>query len=221
MLSSTSNTRTPAGSDGVTSARDASGLAADCGLCVGQRQPHHELAAAARPVTGGPNRAAVQFDQIANQGQADAHAAFGPLQRGMGLYKQIEHRLQHVLRNAFPRIAHTDLDRVSVRLHAQRDLAARRRVLGRIGQQVSQDLQQPRGVPRDVQGLLGKLDRQLMPTVGDQRPHLLHRVQDHGPQFANVLAKHDLALRHPGRCSSKSSSSRAIWPACRWMTPQA
>ena len=64
------------------------------------RQPHGELAAPARPVAGGLDRAAVQLDQPLDQRQADPQAALGAGQRAVALREQVEDLRQRLGRDA-------------------------------------------------------------------------------------------------------------------------
>ena len=71
-----------------------------------ERQPHHELAAAAGAGAARRDAAAVHLDQAAHQRQADAQAALRAAVARIGLHEHVEHARQRLGGNADAGVAH-------------------------------------------------------------------------------------------------------------------
>src|SRR5262249_5738759 len=97
---------------------------------------NHELAAATRPIAVGGDGAAVHLDDGADERQPDAEAALRSVERLIRLYEGFEDPLTHVGRDADARVPNAEDDVAVLARRLQRDLAARRRVLGGVGQQI-------------------------------------------------------------------------------------
>ena len=162
-----------------------------------QRQPDDEFAAAAGAVAAGGHRAAVQRDQRAHERQADPHAAVGAIERPIVLHEEIEDRVQHVRRNAGPRIADADHGLAALPLDAEPDRSFRRRVFGRVVQEIHLDLLQAGGIAHDQQRRGLDLDLQLLPPRLDHGAHRLHGLGRRSPQVDQFPVDLDLVLRDP------------------------
>jgi hypothetical protein len=86
--------------------------------------------------------AAMQLDQALDQGQAQAEATLRAVRRAFGLGEQVEHVRAQLGRDADPGIADDDKHAIGVDLGAQPDGAAGGCVLGRVVEQVGENLHQ-------------------------------------------------------------------------------
>ena len=143
-----------------------------------QRQADHEFAALVRPLAEGRHPPAMQRHQAFHQRQADAQAALRAVRRALGLREQVEDIGQHLRLDALPVVAYRDHGFAAFAGHAQGDLAARRRVLGGVIQDVRDHLHQARTVARHVQRLLPLLYPQLVALHVEQRAHLFDGAVD-------------------------------------------
>src|SRR4051812_6398423 len=82
----------------------------------------------------------MQLHERAGQGQADSQATLGAVQRAMRLQKYVKDLGEHLARNANPSILDGDDRARPFTRDVQTNLAARLRILGRIIQQVRNDL---------------------------------------------------------------------------------
>ena len=125
----------------------------------------------------------MQLDQLPHQRQADSQTPFGAAQRGVGLCKQVQHAWQHLLRQTRTVIAHADHGLVAFRLDAEDDRTTYIRVLGRVVQQVGQDLLQADEIAFDekvgpyvgVQCLTTRINQRLADFDGAVCDHYLRR----------------------------------------------
>src|SRR5207247_546471 len=78
-------------------------------------------------------RPAVQLDEVAHEREADAEPATRALERAVALHEQVEHAGQQLGPDPCAAVAHAEHRALSLRLDAQHDFAARRRVLDRVG----------------------------------------------------------------------------------------
>ena len=128
----------------------ATSLGARPGLCVRvDGEGHRELASRTVALTVNVDRAAVERDQIAHECQADAESRLRPLQRYIALHEHVEDLRQHVRRDADSGIANPNAHLIrrlrrwlADRFRDQPDVAAWRRELDRIVQQIDEDLRQ-------------------------------------------------------------------------------
>ena len=87
---------------------------------------------------------AVQLGQAADERQADAQAALGPIERLVGLDEQVEDVLLHLRGDPDARVADGQDRLIVLAARRGRDSAARIRVLRGVIQQVGDDLLQAR-----------------------------------------------------------------------------
>ncbi len=161
-----------------------------------ERQPHDELAAAAEPFTLRGDGAAVQLDQGAYEREADAEPALRTLIRAVRLREQIENARQHVDGNADAAVAHRHDGMVAFAAPGEPDLPAFLRVLGRVVQQVGDDLRKPHRIRNQGHGLVRHGHRQLVMRRLDQRAARLDGALEHRAEVDGLLAQLDAAPRH-------------------------
>src|SRR5439155_6011500 len=113
---------------------------------LGQREAHHEAAAAIEAVTRYLDRAAVHLDQALHQREAEAQAVMDASFRAAGLIEEIEDARQVLGTNAPAFVS--DLHRDVILLPLDRDLDARpaRAVLAGVVEQVREHLREPDGI---------------------------------------------------------------------------
>ena len=142
------------------------------------------------------DRSAVELHEFLDQGQADAHATVGAIERAAGLHKQIEDAVQHIAGNPFAGIAHTHHDFLAFPTHGQPDPASGGGVLHRVVEQIHLNLLQTREVAVDDQRCRLDVDRELLIAVLDLRAHDLQGRLDSLPQIARLEAHVDLSLHY-------------------------
>ena len=113
-------------------------------------------------------------------------------------------------------VSRTEIDDlVALAPDREPDLPARVGVLGRVVQQVGEDLGQADGIALERRAArAGASTVSWWPRRLDQRPARLDRAADDGGQLDRLLAQLDLAavMRET---SSRSSTSRTMWLTCR------
>ena len=162
----------------------------------GEREAHHDGGA---PPFAGAQRgdvSPVQLDEMTHDGEPQAEPAAGPLRRRVRLPEALEHVGQEPRRDALPAVAHAHLH---VRVHAAQvhlDVAAARRELDGVREQVPDHLLEPFGVGEHPAGRRvdepGERDR-LRLRRGRER---VGRRLDDGSQLEGTavelqLARHD------------------------------
>ena len=120
----------------------------------------------------------MQFNDIADQRQADAETRVGPAHQRIRLGEHLEHALGVFWRHADAVVAHGDDDLSVLHLHLQVDLAARRGVLDRVGEQVRQHLVQSQRIGIELDRVGGNVDFQHVPGRVEERPRRLERGFD-------------------------------------------
>jgi len=135
----------------------------------------------------------VQRDQLTHQRQADAEPALGPIERPVDLGEEIEYVRNHLGRHADAVVDDTH-DRLR-RVGAERDddAPAVGRVLGRVVDEVADDLREPRLISRHPDWIRRQLDAQVVVRRVDRGLAELERGPDHGAQIEAVAAQVDLA----------------------------
>ena len=163
-----------------------------------QGEPDDELAPLAGPVAPGLDAPAVHLGQLLDDGQADAQAPLRPGQRAVALGEEPEHLRQLLGRDADPVVPDADDDLLALPPGGEPDPAAALGVLRGVGQQVQDDLLDPRRV--DVERQLAPLDRdaQGVPPLVDERPGRLDRLVEDRARVDEVLPEPDLAAGDPG-----------------------
>ena len=98
----------------------------------------------------------MQFHERLDQRQSQPQAAGGALERGVNLEEPIEDPADLLVSDANAVIDDADDGTASVRLDGQAHVAAPRRELGGVAQQVMNDLRQARGSAATTIGAVGK-----------------------------------------------------------------
>ena len=113
------------------------------------------------------DRAAVQLDETPADRQPQPQAAIAAGDAPLRPPEIVEDRALFLRRDAQPRVAHADSDRLRAGLHRQTDLAARRK-LDRIADQVERHLRQPRAVAPNPRPRLRQVCAPGQPFVRSQ-----------------------------------------------------
>nr|GEU28581.1 hypothetical protein [Tanacetum cinerariifolium] len=140
--------------------------------------------------------AAVQFHQHPDQRQAETQAALGPVRVAVGLGEQFEHAAAQLGRHADAVVADDDAHHVAVRLHAQPEQAARRRVLGRVAQHIDQHLHQPFMVAHHLQRFFRQHQLETVLLGLHHRFRLFDGVRHDGGHRQRRARDGDQAARH-------------------------
>ena len=151
--------------------------------CCRTGQPHAKRGAEAFAGTFGRDGAAVELDEMADDGEAEAETAVAASGPRIRLTKTLEHVGQEIGRDAGTGVDDGDLDSGVHARHAQRDRARFGRELNRIGQQVPDDLLQPIRIGDDRRqlGLVARLEAE---GLGAQRR--AHRFNGGADDFFNA-----------------------------------
>src|SRR5262249_41901957 len=112
--------------------------------------PHDEPAAVPDAFARRLDRSAVQGHDLTSEREPDAQAGPGPLEGAVDLLEEAEDRFQLVGRNADADVGHGEHDVVALARHVERDAALRRRILGRVVEEVADHLAEARRVALDV-----------------------------------------------------------------------
>ena len=167
--------------------RRGAGVTVPQARCFASGSRTVKVGALAQALACGLDAAAVQLDQALDQRQPDAESALRRLGRSAHLHEHVEDRLQHVRRQGpcpcrapRPRRCRSRCARDS--LH----LAARRRVLGRVVQQVGEHLREAHGVAAHHERFVGAVRRDsvwprpLRPAAGSVRSRRsITRIEQH------------------------------------------
>ncbi len=138
---------------------------------------------------------AVSLDQVAGQGQADAQAALGAVERALPLHEHVEDAGQHVGPDADAVVDHRHHHLAALAPAAHHHRAARVGVLGRVGQEIGQHLGQADLIHLDKQAGARHLDRQEVRALLEQRAGHLDRLGHHRGQLHRLAAKLHPAAR--------------------------
>src|SRR5262245_18148023 len=111
------------------------------------------------------------------------------------LCEHLEDFLEPVHGNPETAVAHADERVLSCTMRANFDRAALRRVLGRVAEQVADDLREALEVAADVYGFWWVCDRQPVPALGDERSDQLDGRVDHLLDVDRVALQLDLSVR--------------------------
>src|SRR5205085_5199659 len=112
---------------------------------------HNELASSIGAFARRDDGPALHFHEAADDGESDPQAALRTIDCAIQLREQLEDAKQRVLRNAHAGVAHAQYDLVTVALGPYRDLPARLRIFGGVGQQVADDLRNARKIATQIQ----------------------------------------------------------------------
>src|SRR5690606_9938609 len=108
--------------------------------CGRARQRDAELAAEPGARAAGLDRAALQLDDLLDQGQTDAESALRAFAVIVDLPEHLENLAEPFCRDTDAAVGHAQLDPVVDAVHAQTDAAAWIRIPGRVVQQVRDHL---------------------------------------------------------------------------------
>ena len=161
---------------------------------------------------------AVHLDELLDHGQPDAQPPLGPGRRTVPLGEQVEDAREQVGPDADARVGHPDdrVARLPRGLHL--DPAARLGVLGRVVEQVDQDLLEPDRVGLELDRLGGEREAKLVPALVDQRADGLGRRADDGRPARRAAGRSWILPRLIRETSSRSSTRRVSCRTCRSMT---
>ncbi|KAF1858502.1 hypothetical protein Lal_00015019 [Lupinus albus] len=154
-----------------------------------------ERAAAPRAGAGGVDVAAVQFDELAHEGEAQAQAALRAVERARGLREQVEHDGQQVGADAVAVVAHGEEGLAVGGVQFHLDVAALRRVLGRVGEQVRDHLHEARVVAVHRHGHVGQPHVEAVAARVDERADLFGGFRDDAAQVGRLLGHGDEPAR--------------------------
>src|ERR1700749_1712586 len=115
-------------------------------LKIDEGQGDGESRALSYALAFGPHRAAVQFDQLANDGEAETHASVNPVGAGVGLAKAVEDVRQEFGIDAHPGILHLYLYARAGASQPDRYLPVRVRELDGVRDEIPDHLLQAVGV---------------------------------------------------------------------------
>src|SRR5207249_10078546 len=101
---------------------------------------YDKFTAFSRAVTMSMDNSTVQLDNLADQSQSDAKPSGRPFQTLAVLNKQFKNVRQHGRRNSASPILHFECDRFAINACGEMDGTARRRISGRVRQQIHDNL---------------------------------------------------------------------------------
>ena len=116
-----------------------------------QRQPDHEFASLSCSFAVGGDASPMHLGKPLDERESDPKAAFGACQRTVALRKEMEHLGDVLRRDSNSGVTDLDDEMGSRFLCREPDVAAGWRVLRRVGQQVDDNLFDPRRVAQDGQ----------------------------------------------------------------------
>ena len=108
-------------------------------------------------VAAGHDHAAVHFSEPLGKCQADPEATLRPVHRRVDLGKHFEHMRQYLRCNANAGIGDLDRNMFTRLLNTEQHVATAIGVLGRIRQQIAEQLAKPDAVAGDLDLLIGQL----------------------------------------------------------------
>lgn len=139
-----------------------------------------------------------KLDELMHEREPDPEAALAAIERGVGLDEELEDPRAGLVVDPSPVVAHAD-DHLAVRVAGlDLDVAALRRVLDRVGQEVVEDLDDPRGVAVDPERALADLGSEGEPALVEGLAVLGDDVADEAPELDDRLSQVDLPLGHAG-----------------------
>ena len=127
--------------------------------------------------------------------EADPEAALRAVRRAVGLREQVEHVRQQLRVDAAAVVAHLRPRLAAVDRDREHDAPARRRVLGRVVEQVDEHLDQPRAVALDRHRRVRQLHRQCVLALLDVRARLFHGRHRDLVQVEDLVLQFDQAAR--------------------------
>ena len=160
-------------------------------------QPDDELASPSRTLAARLHRPAVELHQAANDGEADAEAALGPIRWLIALHEELEHRSKPVGANPATVVAYPDGDLVVLTPGIDLDVTARVGVFRRVLQQVGDHLRETNDIAIDVERADRHRNRDLMFPGVDERPGDFDRARDCRGHVEALAPQVDLAHRRP------------------------
>ena len=175
-----------------------------------ERQTDDELAALSRAVAARRDGAAVALDQVAHDRQSDAKPALRSVERLPFLDEQIEDARQHLRRDADPGVAHGQHDVVVDARRANGHHAVRRRVLGRVGQEIRDHLAQARRVAVDAKAVPRHVHSQRVVALLEQRAGHLDRFRDHLGHLDDLGLQLDAAAGDAGDVEQVVHQAREV-----------
>ena len=120
----------------------------------------------------------MHLDELLDHGQADAQPALGAGQRAVALGEQVEDAREQIGRDADAGVADADDGVALVEAGVQLDPAARLGVLGRVVEQVDDDLLEPDRVGLELDRRGFDREAKLVPSLVDEGPDDLRRRTD-------------------------------------------
>ena len=160
------------------------------------RQVDDELASGAEARTSGFDPAAVNGDQTANQGQADAKASLAATTRSVDLSKHVEHRCELGGRNTDAVIANGDDRALAFLSNGEPDVTAGICVLCGVGEQVGEHLGEPNRVTRNDDWFIRHIDRQFVSRSVHSRTARVDGRTDDGREIERLFLQVDHASRN-------------------------
>ncbi len=140
----------------------------------------------------------MQLDQAANESQADSEAAAGAVERMVGLHEKIEDLVLHVGRDADSVVAYLQHGAPVQGTQRDGDPATGLGVLRGVGEQVRDDLFEPRGVSAHQERTLRKGDGQVVTERFDRGKGGLDGERDDRLEVNRRLAQIDMAASDAG-----------------------
>ena len=162
-----------------------------------RRQAEDELAAPAEPLAPGLDAPPVLIHQATDERQADTQPPLGSVEGSVDLREQVEDLREHVGGDADAAVADAEDGVVAVAADGQVDPAAVAGVLGRVVQDVRQDLREPGLVGLHPERFPGALHGEDLAAGLDERPAGLHGVGDDRRDVEGLLVELDLAAGDP------------------------
>jgi hypothetical protein len=155
-------------------------------------QPNDE-ARAAPGLVPRLDAAAVELDEMTNQREADAEAAFRPGERRVGLHEQLEDRLDLVGGNADAVVGDDEDGVLALDAEREPDRPVDRRIFRRVVEHVADDLRKPDRIAGHGDGVRGHGHRQALALAFDAVPLHLHRLLERVAQ----IHRHTLEVDQP------------------------
>jgi hypothetical protein len=160
------------------------------------RQPHGERCALPLAVAVRAHRPAVQLDELADDGEPQPQPSLAARAAATGLAEPLEDVRQELGGDPLPVVADDHLDPAAVAAQEQLDVAALRRELDRISEQVAQHLREPVGIARHRRLRLDLRAEGEAALLGDWT-HRLHHALGQGRQLDRGKLQRKLAGDDP------------------------
>lgn len=135
----------------------------------------------------------MHLGESARQREPDAQPALPAIARAFSPREHLEHLGQHLGRDAHARVADGNRRRIALVPDADHDIAAIIRVLGRVAEQIGENLRQAHGVALDPQRFVRLRHAQPVAAGANRRLRRLDRIAHDLGHAQTLLAQRECA----------------------------